>query len=105
MATPANQFVEELHAYMREQEKAPLYGKSFFEGVMAGTMDRAALKKWAIQHHYRTGQHIRAFGGIFLNTRFWPLGPKNPPHLPEEPNYEKEGKGGGGEAPLGRAPP
>ncbi len=38
MAARANEFVEELRAYIREQEKAPLYGKSFFDGVMAGTM-------------------------------------------------------------------
>jgi pyrroloquinoline quinone (PQQ) biosynthesis protein C len=35
---------------------------------MAGTLDCAALKKWAIQHHYRTGQHVRALGGVCLNT-------------------------------------
>src|SRR5262245_63217522 len=68
-----NEFTEQLRAYIREQEKAPLYGKSFFERVMAGTMDRESLKKWAIQHHYRTGQHIRAFCGIFLNTGLSPL--------------------------------
>jgi pyrroloquinoline-quinone synthase len=76
-------FVKELQAYIREQEKAPLYGKSFFDGVMAGTMDREALKKWAIQHHYRTGQHIRAFGGIFLNTGLSPLDQKIRRHIVE----------------------
>src|SRR2546430_7960527 len=105
MATPANQFVEELHAYMREQEKAPLYGKSFFEGVMAGTMDRAALKKWAIQHHYRTGQHIRAFGGIFLNTGFSPPDQKIRSHILENLIDEENGMGRGGPAPRGASPP
>jgi pyrroloquinoline quinone (PQQ) biosynthesis protein C len=61
-------FVGELRQYIHDQEKAPLYGRSFFDGVMAGKVDRNALRKWAIQHHYRTGQHVRAFGGIFLNT-------------------------------------
>ena len=83
MAARANEFVEELRAYIREQEKAPLYGKSFFDGVMAGTMSREALKKWAIQHHYRTGQHIRAFGGIFLNTGLSPLDQKIRRHIVE----------------------
>ena len=34
-STNANVFVEELRSYMAEQEKAPLYGKHFFEGVPA----------------------------------------------------------------------
>jgi len=76
MSTQSQAFTKDLRAYIQEQEKAPLYGKSFFEGVMAGTMNREALKKWAIQHHYRTGQHIRAFGGIFLNTGLSPLDQK-----------------------------
>jgi pyrroloquinoline quinone (PQQ) biosynthesis protein C len=68
MAVTGDDFVSELRQYIHEQEKAPLYGSSFFDGVMTGKVDRAALKKWAIQHHYRTGQHVRAMGGIFLNT-------------------------------------
>jgi len=83
MAVAQDQFVEELRAYMREQEKAPIYGRSFFDGVMAGTMSREALKKCAIQHHYRTGQHIRAFGGIFLNTGLSPLDQKIRRHIVE----------------------
>src|SRR5215510_14784708 len=83
MATSASEFVEQLRAYIREQEKAPLYGKNFFNGVMAGTVDREALKKWAIQHHYRTGQHIRALGGIFLNTGLSPLDQKIRRHIVE----------------------
>jgi pyrroloquinoline quinone (PQQ) biosynthesis protein C len=98
MATPASQFIEELRAYMGEQEKAPLYGKSFFEGVMAGTMDRAALKKWAIQHHYRTGQHIRAFGGIFLNTGLSPLDQKIRRHIVENLIDEETVMGRGDDA-------
>lgn len=81
MAISADDFVKELRAYMQEQEKAPLYGKSFFAGVMAGTMSREALKKWAIQHHYRTGQHVRAFGGVFLNTGLSPLDQKLRRHI------------------------
>jgi pyrroloquinoline quinone (PQQ) biosynthesis protein C len=98
MATPASQFIEELRVYMGEQEKAPLYGKSFFEGVMAGTMDRAALKKWAIQHHYRTGQHIRAFGGIFLNTGLSPLDQKIRRHIVENLIDEETVMGRGDDA-------
>jgi hypothetical protein len=60
----ADDFVGELHQYIHEQEMSPLYGRSFFDGVMAGKVDRGALKKWAIQHHYRTGQHVRALGSI-----------------------------------------
>jgi pyrroloquinoline quinone (PQQ) biosynthesis protein C len=98
MAIPANQFVEQLRAYMREQEQAPLYGKSFFAGVMAGTMDREALKKWAIQHHYRTGQHIRAFGGIFLNTGLSPLDQKIRRHIVENLIDEETVMGRGDDA-------
>ena len=98
MATPASQFVEELRAYMREQERAPLYGKSFFDGVMAGTMDRTALKKWAIQHHYRTGQHIRALGGIFLNTGLSPLDQKIRRHIVENLIDEETVMGRGDDA-------
>jgi pyrroloquinoline quinone (PQQ) biosynthesis protein C len=98
MPTSANEFVEQLRTYMREQEKAPLYGKSFFDGVMAGTMDRAALKKWAIQHHYRTGQHIRAFGGIFLNTGLSPLDQKIRRHIVENLIDEETVMGRGDDA-------
>lgn len=96
--TATGAFVEELRSYMKEQEKSPLYGKSFFEGVMAGTMDRTALKKWAIQHHYRTGQHIRAFGGIFLNTGLSPLDQKIRRHIVENLIDEETVMGRGDDA-------
>jgi pyrroloquinoline quinone (PQQ) biosynthesis protein C len=84
MSTPnSDVFIEGLRSYMAQQEKAPLYGAHFFAGVMAGTIDREALKKWAIQHHYRTGQHIRAFGGIFLNTGLGPIDQKIRRHIVE----------------------
>ena len=92
------EFTEQLRTYMREQEKAPLYGKSFFEGVLAGTMDRESLKKWAIQHHYRTGQHIRAFGGIFLNTGLSPLDQKIRRHIVENLIDEETVMGRGDDA-------
>lgn len=98
MTAQLQAFVEELRAYMREQEKAPIYGKDFFAGVMAGTMDRAALKKWAIQHHYRTGQHIRAFGGIFLNTGLSPLDQKIRRHIVENLIDEETVMGRGDDA-------
>jgi pyrroloquinoline quinone (PQQ) biosynthesis protein C len=97
MTTP-EAFAEELRSYMREQEKAPLYGKSFFEGVMNGTMDRDSLKKWAIQHHYRTGQHIRAFGGIFLNTGLSPLDQEIRRHIVENLIDEETVMGRGDDA-------
>ena len=92
------EFVKQLRAYMRDQEKAPLYGKSFFEGVMAGTMERESLKKWAIQHHYRTGQHIRAFGGVFLNTGLGPLDQKIRRHIVENLIDEETVMGRGDDA-------
>jgi pyrroloquinoline quinone (PQQ) biosynthesis protein C len=98
MAIPASQFVEELRAYIREQEKAPLYGRSFFDGVMAGTMGREALKRWAIQHHYRTGQHVRALGGIFLNTGLSPLDQKLRRHVVENLVDEETVMGRGDDA-------
>src|SRR5215207_5106255 len=98
MATSTSEFVGQLKSYMQEQEKAPLYGKSFFEGVMAGTMDRESLKKWAIQHHYRTGQHIRAFGGIFLNTGLSPLDQKVRRHIVENLIDEETVMGRGDDA-------
>src|SRR5215510_922432 len=98
MSLPGSVFVEELRADIREQEKAPLYGKSFFEGVIAGTMDRESLKKWAIQHHYRTGQHIRAFGGIFLNTGLSPIDQKIRRHIVENLIDEETVMGRGDDA-------
>lgn len=91
-------FIRDLRAYMQEQEKAPLYGTHFFAGVMAGTIDREALKKWAIQHHYRTGQHIRAFGGIFLNTGLGPLDQKIRRHIVENLIDEETSMGRGDDA-------
>ncbi|MGH7961495.1 MAG: iron-containing redox enzyme family protein [Candidatus Binatia bacterium] len=98
MATPANEFVEELRAYIHEQEQAPLYGKSFFEGVMAGTMSRDALKSWAVQLHYRTGHHVRAFGGIFLNSGLSPLDQKLRRHIVENLLDEETVMGRGDDA-------
>ena len=98
MSTQSQAFAQDLRAYIQEQEKAPLYGKSFFEGVMAGTMNREALKKWAIQHHYRTGQHIRAFGGIFLNTGLSPLDQKIRRHIVENLIDEETVMGRGDDA-------
>jgi pyrroloquinoline quinone (PQQ) biosynthesis protein C len=77
----ADDFVGELRHYIHEQEKSPMYGKSFFDGIMTGKLDRTALKKWAIQHHYRTGQHVRALGGIFLNTGLTALDQKIRRHI------------------------
>lgn len=91
-------FAKELRTYMQEQEKSPIYGKSFFDGVMAGTMNRDSLKKWAIQHHYRTGQHIRAFGGIFLNTGLSPLDQKIRRHIVENLIDEETVMGRGDDA-------
>jgi pyrroloquinoline quinone (PQQ) biosynthesis protein C len=77
----AEEFVAELHQYIHEQEEAPLYGRSFFNGVMEGKIERGALKRWAVQHHYRTGQHVRALGGVFLNTGLSALDQKIRRHI------------------------
>lgn len=98
MVTSTGEFAGQLRSYMQEQEKAPIYGKSFFEGVMAGTMNRESLKKWAIQHHSRTGQHIRAFGGIFLNTGLGPLDQKIRRHIVENLIDEETVMGRGDDA-------
>lgn len=91
-------FIAELRGYMAQQEKAPLYGAHFYAGVMAGSLDRKALKKWAIQHHYRTGQHIRAFGGIFLNTGLGPTDQKIRRHIVENLIDEETVMGRGDDA-------
>lgn len=98
MTMQTDRFTEELRAYIREQEKAPLYGTSFFAGVIAGTMSREALKKWAIQLHYRTGQHVRAFGGIFLNSGLSPLDQKLRRHIIENLIDEETVMGRGDDA-------
>lgn len=98
MSTQSQVFAEDLRTYIRGQEKTPLYGKSFFEEVMAGTMNRDSLKKWAIQHHYRTGQHIRAFGGIFLNSGLSPLDQKIRRHIVENLVDEETVMGRGDDA-------
>ena len=91
-------FIAELRSYMAQQEKAPLYGAHFYAGVMAGSLDREALKKWAVQHHYRTGQHIRAFGGIFLNTGLGPTDQKIRRHIVENLIDEETMMGRGDDA-------
>lgn len=91
-------FIAQLRGYMAQQEKAPLYGAHFYAGVMAGSLDRAALKKWAIQHHYRTGQHIQAFGGIFLNTGLGPTDQKIRRHIVENLIDEETVMGRGDDA-------
>ena len=91
-------FIAQLRGYMAQQEKAPLYGAHFYAGVMAGSLDREALKKWAIQHHYRTGQHIRAFGGIFLNTGLGPTDQKIRRHIVENLIDEETVMGRGDDA-------
>ena len=91
-------FIAALRGYMAQQEKAPLYGAHFYAGVMAGSLDRQALKKWAIQHHYRTGHHIRAFGGIFLNTGLGPIDQKIRRHIVENLIDEETAMGRGDDA-------
>lgn len=91
-------FIAELRSYMAQQEQAPLYGAHFYAGVMAGSLDREALKKWAVQHHYRTGQHIRAFGGIFLNTGLGPTDQKIRRHIVENLIDEETVMGRGDDA-------
>ena len=94
----SDDFIAELRGYMAQQEKAPLYGAHFYAGVMAGSLEREALKKWVVQHHYRTGQHIRAFGGIFLNTGLGPIDQKIRRHIVENLIDEETVMGRGDDA-------
>ena len=66
-------FVQDLRVYIKKEDEKPLLGPSFYTSVIDGTLSREQLKKWVLNLFYVTGQHIRAFGGIFMNTGLSPM--------------------------------
>lgn len=82
MAT-VDTFLADLRGYIQNQDEKPLLGPNFYQGLLAGELSRPQLKKWALNLFYVTGQHIRAFGGIFMNTGLGPLDQKIRRHIVE----------------------
>ena len=76
-------FLADLRGYIQHQDEQPLLGPNFYQGLLAGELSRQQLKKWALNLFYVTGQHIRAFGGIFMNTGLGPLDQKIRRHIVE----------------------
>ncbi len=76
-------FLTDLRRYIQHEDTKPLLGPSFYQGLVAGELSREQLKKWALNLYYVTGQHIRAFGGIFMNTGLGPLDQKIRRHIVE----------------------
>jgi pyrroloquinoline quinone (PQQ) biosynthesis protein C len=97
MQAPAA-FVQDLRAYIAKEDEKPLLGTSFFKSVISGEMSREQLKKWALNLYYVTGQHIRAFGGIFMNTGLTPLDQKIRRHIVENLIDEETVMGRGDDA-------
>jgi pyrroloquinoline quinone (PQQ) biosynthesis protein C len=81
--TTTDTFVQDLRVYIKHEDEKPLLGPSFYRGVLDGELSREQLKKWALNLFYVTGQHIRAFGGIFMNTGLAPLDQKIRRHIVE----------------------
>ena len=91
MAT-VDTFLADLRGYIQHQDEQPLLGPNFYRSHAGrGTVSPATEKKWALNLFYVTGQHIRAFGGIFMNTGLGPLDQKIPGHIVE--NLRKAGIG------------
>jgi pyrroloquinoline quinone (PQQ) biosynthesis protein C len=76
-------FVQDLRVYIKKEDEKPLLGPGFYKSVLNGELSREQLKKWALNLFYVTGQHIRAFGGIFLNTGLGSLDQKIRRHIAE----------------------
>lgn len=91
-------FVKDLRTYIAKEDEKPLLGTSFYKSVVSGEMSREQLKKWAINLYYVTGQHIRAFGGIFMNTGLAPLDQKIRRHIVENLIDEETVMGRGDDA-------
>lgn len=91
-------FVQELRAYIKQEDEKPLLGPSFYQAVLNGALSREQLKKWALNLFYVTGQHIRAFGGIFMNTGLSPLDQKIRRHIVENLIDEETVMGRGDDA-------
>jgi len=79
----AEAFLSDLRLYIEAEDEKPLLGPSFYQGLLRGELSRDQLKKWALNLFFVTGQHIRAFGGIFLNTGLSPLDQKIRRHIVE----------------------
>jgi pyrroloquinoline quinone (PQQ) biosynthesis protein C len=95
---PIDAFVQDLRAYIKGQDEKPLLGPNFYHDLAAGKLSREQLKRWALNLFYITGQHIRAFGGIFLNTGLGPLDQKIRRHIVENLVDEETVMGRGDDA-------
>ena len=96
--TTTDAFVQDLRVYIKREDEKPLLGPSFYRGILNGELTREQLKKWALNLFYVTGQHIRAFGGIFLNTGLGPLDQKIRRHIVENLIDEETVMGRGDDA-------
>lgn len=76
-------FVNNLRSYIQEQDQKPLLGPNFYRSLIEGKLGRSQLKSWALNLFYVTGQHIRAFGGIFMNTGLGPMDQRIRRHVVE----------------------
>src|SRR5215510_11117596 len=91
-------FVQDLRVYIKKEDEKPLLGTSFYKSVINGELSREQLKRWALNLFYVTGQHIRAFGGIFMNTGLNPLDQKIRRHIVENLIDEETVMGRGDDA-------
>ena len=91
-------FVRDLRVYIDKQDEKPLLGEKFYTAVISGELSRDQLKQWALNLFYVTGQHIRAFGGIFMNTGLSPLDQKIRRHIVENLIDEETVMGRGDDA-------
>ncbi len=94
----AEQFLGDLRKFIREEDKTPLLGPSFYQGALDGELSREQLKRWALNLFYVTGQHIRAFGGIFMNTGLGPMDQRIRRHIVENLIDEETVMGRGDDA-------
>ena len=76
-------FVNNLRSYIQDEDQKPLLGPSFYQSLIEGKLSRDQLKSWALNLFYVTGQHIRAFGGIFMNTGLGPMDQRIRRHIVE----------------------
>lgn len=76
-------FVNAIRSYIQAQDQKPLLGPSFYQSLIDGKLSQEQLKRWALNLFYLTGQHIRAFGGIFMNTGLSPMDQRIRRHIVE----------------------
>ncbi len=98
MTLSSEEFVTQLRTYIAQEDKKPAVGPNFYQSVLAGELSQEQLKTWALNLFYVTGQHIRAFGGIFLNTGLAPLDQKIRRHIVENLVDEETVMGRGDDA-------